>query len=54
MNKQLILPIVAFAALAIKHATGYEMAQAEINTITDAALAVITIAGFFMAPRKKV
>jgi uncharacterized membrane protein len=52
MNKQLLIPIVALTALVLKHTFNYEMPQAEMDTIADGILALVTLVGIFMKPNK--
>lgn len=53
VNKQLIIPIVALVVLVAKQGFGYEMPDETTNLITDAVLAIITLAGIFMHPKGK-
>lgn len=53
MNKAVILPLIAGAALLIKTITGFEIGSEDQNTYADMVLAGIMIYGIFKNPSKK-
>lgn len=52
MNKALLIPIVALLALTVKHLFNVELSQSEMDTIVEGTLAVLTLVGMFMHPKK--
>lgn len=54
VNKAIILPIICAILLIIKQITGYEFQNLDVEALTDAVLAVITLIGIVMHPTKKV
>lgn len=53
MNKAIILPLIAGAALLIKTITGFEVGTEDQDTYANMILAGITIYGIFKNPNKK-
>lgn len=53
MNKKLLLPVVSLILLATKMYTGYEFTDQNVDQIVDGVLALITLFGHFMEPKKK-
>lgn len=54
VNKALLIPIVSFVALIVKNSTGYELNNEAVNLAVDAILAINTIIGIFLEPKRKV
>ena len=52
MNRKLILPIVALIALSVKQIGGIELEQEQIDVIVEGILAIATLSGIFMNPKK--
>jgi uncharacterized membrane protein len=54
MNKALIAPIVALILTLVKQAFGLKFDDETTNIIIDGALALVTLAGIFMNPKKEI
>lgn len=52
MNRKLLLPIVAFSCLLIKQFSGVEFNQEQIDVLIEGILAIATLTGFWMNPKK--
>lgn len=52
MNKQVILPIIAVIALAIKNIAGVQMDDHAQNLIADLILSIVSLYGVFVEPKK--
>ncbi len=52
MNKALLAPIVALFLLILKQSLGIEFDDNTMNVITDGILALVTLIGIFMHPKK--
>lgn len=52
MNRALLIPIVALLALTIKHLFNVELSQTDMDTIVEGLLAVLSLVGIFMHPKK--
>ncbi len=52
MNKQLIAPIVALIVLFVKESFGVDVQSEVVDTVLNGILAVITLAGIFMNPKR--
>jgi uncharacterized membrane protein len=53
INRAIILPIVAGIALIIKLVFGLELDQHQQDILADAILALVTLIGVFVHPKKK-
>ncbi len=53
MNRKLLIPIVALIALMVKEFTGTELGEQQIDIIVEGVLAIATLSGIFMTPKKK-
>lgn len=53
MNKALIIPVVALVALMVKQLSGVELQEEQIDIIVEGILAIATLSGIFMNPKKK-
>jgi uncharacterized membrane protein len=53
INRAIILPIIAGIALVIKLIFGLEIDQHAQDVLADAVLAIISVIGIFMQPKKK-
>lgn len=54
MNRALIAPLVALFCLLIKQVFDVQIDNLMMDTLTDALLAIITMAGLFMNPKAEV
>jgi uncharacterized membrane protein len=54
INRAIILPIVAGIALIIKLLTGVELDQHAQDILADCVLALVTLIGVFIKPKKHV
>ncbi len=53
INKALLVPLLSAIALFVKQAFGYEIPNDYVNIGADVILAIITVIGMFMNPKKK-
>lgn len=53
INRAIIVPIIAGIALIIKLLFGLEIDQHSQDVLADAVLAIISVVGIFMHPKKK-
>ena len=53
INRAIILPIIAGIALIIKLIFGLEIDQHSQDVLADAVLAIVSVIGIFMHPKKK-
>jgi uncharacterized membrane protein len=53
INRAIILPIIAGIALIIKLIFGLEIDQHAQDVLADAVLAIVSVIGIFMQPKKK-
>lgn len=53
MNRKLLLPIVALICLLSKELGGVEFDNQQIDILIEGILAIATLIGIFMNPKKK-
>jgi hypothetical protein len=53
MNRKILLPVVALICLLTKELIGVEFDNAQIDILTEGVLAIATLTGIFMNPKKK-
>lgn len=53
INKALLVPLLSAISLFVKQAFGYEIPNEYVNIGADVILALITVIGLFMNPKKK-
>ena len=53
MNRKILLPIAALICLLAKELGGVELDNQQVDVLIEGILAIATLVGIFMTPKKK-